>query len=179
MKLIIINGPNGVGKSTVATLLHKQMPGAFLLDIDQQRRFVSSYRTLAEESRILSMEVAIAILETCFKRGHDVIVVRMFYGHIEKGRKTNFLDNFVRLGKKYGAEVFEFILWAPKKVVRTRVEKRGWRQGGLLTPDKWERHWKKMSAFKKQRKQATVIQTNQLTLLQVVSKLQKCVGKQP
>jgi deoxyadenosine/deoxycytidine kinase len=53
MKLIILNGPCGVGKSTVAQKLHEVIPLSFLLDIDAQRRFISKHREFKEESAML------------------------------------------------------------------------------------------------------------------------------
>jgi adenylate kinase family enzyme len=44
MKLIILNGPPGIGKSTVAQKLQKELPLSFLLEIDALRRCISNYR---------------------------------------------------------------------------------------------------------------------------------------
>ena len=65
MKLILLNGPSGVGKTTAAKKLHEIIPLSFLLDLDEQRQFISQFRIYPEESGSLSFDIALAIAEAC------------------------------------------------------------------------------------------------------------------
>lgn len=173
MKLIIINGSVGVGKSTLAQRLHREFPLSFLLDIDEQRRFISEYRERPKDSKFLSFEVALAIADTCLRSGRDVIVDKMMYGVVEPGRTANVLDLLIGLGEKYHADVHEFILTADKRTAMQRLTSRGFRPGGLLTMEKAERFWKEMDAYKDQRRNATVIDTSSRSAEEVFDEVRK------
>ena len=62
--------------------------------------------------------------------------------------KESLLDAFVEMGKKYEAKITEIILWAPKELVLQRASERGYRPGGLLTPEKAERFWDEIDALR-------------------------------
>ncbi len=166
MKLIILNGPCGVGKSTAAMALHAQMPLAFHLDIDAQRRFISEYHEQHEDSWQLSIAVACAIVETVLKAGHDVIVDKMIF-------KDDVLDRLLGIGRASGALVYEFILWASKDEVMRRAAARGYRPGSLFTPEKCERFWHEIEALKARRPQAVMLDVEKLSADEVVSELRR------
>ena len=81
MKLIILNGPCGVGKSTLAKALHTEMPLSFLVDIDVINGFIADHEDDIdkEERWKISKEVSKAILKTMLELGRDVIVDKMIY----------------------------------------------------------------------------------------------------
>jgi adenylate kinase family enzyme len=156
MKLILINGPTGIGKSTVAQKLHESHPLSFLVDIDALRRYISGYRDQKEESKNLSLLVSEAIIDTYLKSNHDVIVDKVF-------TNVKTVDRLIELGKKYNAEIHEFILNASKELVIERAEKRGYRENGLLTPEKVVQFWEGIQEYIKVRPDATVINIETLT----------------
>jgi len=166
MKLIIINGPCGVGKSTTAALLHAQLPKAFYLDIDAQRQFISQYHEYHEESFSLSMKIALAIVETALEAGHDVIVDKMLFDDAV-------IDRLLKIGRSCGADTYEVILWASKEEVMRRAEVRGYRPGSLFTPEKCERFWNEIRDLKTRRPQAIVIDVETLEIEEVVKELRK------
>ncbi len=170
MKLIIINGPCGVGKTIVAEKVHDSMPLSFRVDVDAQARFMSHYREYREERWELTFAVTMAIMEACFKLGHDVIVEKMVYDP-----KT--LDQYRALAKKFKAEIHEIILWADKDTVMKRAGDRGWRENSLLTPEKCERFWNQIDELKDKRKDATIIDTSELSIEKVVGEVKKIVSK--
>lgn len=155
MKLIVINGPCGVGKSTVALRLHNKIPLAFLLDVDAQTRFISHYKEYGEERRELMKAISMGIIDSCLSVGCTVIVDKMTFD-------PQILDAYHALGEKHHAETYEIILWAPKNVVMSRANARGWVEGGMLTPEKCERFWNEIDALRRQRALAKVIDTNDL-----------------
>ncbi len=169
MKLILINGPCGVGKSTVSLRLHADMPLSFLLEVDAQRRFISHYREYAEESRTMNLAIAKAIVKSCLESNRDVIVDKMTFGQ-------SILNFYYEAAKTYSADVFEIILWAPKEVVMKRANERGWVEGGLLTPEKCEIFWEKMNVLKENRPQAHVINTENMPEDEVYAQVVKIVS---
>ena len=165
MKLIIINGTTGVGKSTVAKRLHNELPMTFLVDMDSQRRFISGYRETPKESSELSFVVSMAIIEACLKEGRDVIIDKMIWSI------NDYLDRLVSLGKKYKADTYEFILSASKKTVMERLDKRGYKPEGLLTPEKAELFWEETQKLTNHRDGAILIDTEKLNADEVFEKI--------
>ncbi len=171
MKLILINGPAAVGKSTLAERLHKTLPLSFYIDIDLIRRSISDYRKYPVKSWELSMAAALGIAEAQLRNKNSIIIDKMIYN------KGGFIDSFINLGKKYKADTYEFILWAKKDTVIERAEKRGYRKGGLLTREKTKNFWLEIEKLIDQRKRAIVIDTDQLTEKQVFNAINRHLTK--
>lgn len=166
MRIIILNGPCGIGKSTIASKLHEEIPLSFLLNIDEQRRSFSQYREKREESRVASLKVSASIISSCLEMNHDVIIDKMLY-------ETQVLDSFYEIAKKYNAEVNEIILWASKEVVMQRANARGWKKGGLLTPEKCEYFWHQIEAIIDKRPKATIINISNISEHEAYLKVKK------
>lgn len=167
MKLIIVNGPSGVGKSTLVERLHAEMPLCLLVDIDSIRRFITSYRENLKESSELSFRLAEAMLNSYLTSGNSVIIDKtLLYA-------DEVLDTFIAIGKQHGAEVHEFILSVDKDTLINRAEARGFRPGGLLTPEKVIKHWEGSQRLISDRKDAIVIDTSQLDAEEVYLKLKE------
>ncbi|MBI2025369.1 ATP-binding protein [Candidatus Kaiserbacteria bacterium] len=168
MKLIILNGSSGVGKSTVAERLHLQMPSSVLIDIDELRRTIPNYREKREESLRLAYEYADNAIEDGLKAGSDVIIDKAIL-------QPEVLDTFVALAHKYDAKVVEFLLFAEKENVQKRAEDRGFKAGGMLTPEKVVELWEKADAFRRQRTDAIIIDTTHISPEEVFSMVSKRV----
>ena len=164
--IILINGACGVGKSTLAASLHETMPLSFLCDIDAQMRFISHYREHQQERREMTLAIAESIVETLLRLGRDIIVDKMIFD-------PKVIDSYYVLAKKYGADVHEIILWAPKVVVMKRADDRGWREDGLLTPEKCEMFWEKIDELKNQRTDAVIIDTSELKPEDILKQVQQ------
>ncbi|MCF7816100.1 MAG: ATP-binding protein [Candidatus Pacebacteria bacterium] len=144
MKLILINGPTGIGKSTIAAKLHQALPLSFLLDIDAQRRYISGYKEHREESRELVTELSLAMVENYLQSGHDVIIDKVF-------TDAKISDAFLERGRKYNATIFEFVLNTDKETLVARANERGYREGSMLTPEKVPEFWERMQSYIKER----------------------------
>src|SRR3989344_4880700 len=164
MKLIIINGPCGIGKSTVAKRLHDALALSFYLDGDAQSRYISHYKEHDIERREITRAVCAGIIEACFKVGHDVIVDKMMFDQ-------SVLNAYYQIAQKYQADVSEFILWAPKDLIMSRAHARGFPVDNLLTPEKCERFWHEIDKLKGQRPLAQVIDVTNLGENDVFNKL--------
>jgi len=155
MKLIIVNGPTGIGKSTVAKKIHEKLPLSFLLDIDAQRRYISKYKENRKESGELSLVVSRAIANEYLKSGHDVIIDKVIVN-------TTTALGFIELGKKHNADIYEFILNSSRETLIKRAEERGYRDESLLTPERVERFWEEIQEYIKDNPEAIVIDTESL-----------------
>ena len=176
MKLIILNGPVGVGKTTLAKKLQERLPLSFFIHFDELRRHIGDYRKNADESRALTFYLAFAIAEACFKQNKDVLIDKIMYNMLEKEQTKTSLTKLIEIAKKHGATIHEFIIWADKETVLKRLEDRGYREGGLLTPEKAEMFWEEMDKFKDERSGAEIIDTTKLTPDEVVKKIWKIIA---
>lgn len=157
MKLVIFNGPAGVGKSTVTQKLHAEMPMALLMNIDNWRSQISEWRENRKESQVLAYKIAAAAIDTCLSEGRDVIIDKA----ILNDDKT--LEEFVAIGEKYGAEIHEFIITADKETVINRAVERGFTPGGLLDAKMVETLWDLSQDLQNTRPTAQIIDTTHLS----------------
>jgi predicted kinase len=170
MKLILINGPAGVGKSTLAAQLHAFIPLSLHLEVDTWRRFISDYKKHREESLALAYTVSLVVLDAYLASGHDVIVDKML---LESSISP---DVFLEAGRKRGAETYEFFLTASKDTVLARIDARGLSPDSLLTREGALRFYEEAEALRKTRKSATVIDTERLDAEQVFIEAKRCLG---
>lgn len=169
MKLILINGPSGVGKSTVAERLHREIPLSLLVEVDAWRRFISAYKEHKAESLDLAYRYTTAAIDAYLKAGNSVIVDKVILDAPE------ILDAITAIGKTYGAEIHEFVLTAKKEKVVERAAQRGYSADSLLTPQKVEELWEKAEKFRLERPAAIVIDTTDLSPEAVYSSIHAAI----
>lgn len=170
MKVIIMNGPCGVGKSTAVSAVHADDSRSFLIDVDAQSRFIAHYADFEnrEYRWDLTIEITHALMDLVLARGENVYIDKMVYA-------PETIDSYYKFAKKHGAEVIEIIMWADKETVMKRAEDRGWHDGGLLTPEKCEMFWHKIEELKKERPKAHVLDTTNLNPKEVIEEVKKII----
>lgn len=156
MKLILINGPTGIGKSTIAGQIHQTLPLSFLLDIDAQRRYISGYKEHRDESLDLVLKLSYAVIETALQNGRDVVIDKVL-------TDTEVSERFLELGRKYSAVVYEFVLNADKETLIARANERGFIDGSMLIPEKVPEFWDRIQSYLVERPEAIVIDTKSMS----------------
>jgi len=72
--LLLLNGPPGIGKSTVARRLCSGRALSLCLDIDMLRRSLGQWMDHPQQSGALAREMALAAAESHLRTGHGVVV---------------------------------------------------------------------------------------------------------
>jgi len=169
MKLIILNGPPGVGKSTVAEKLHADMPLSLLIVVDAWRKQISEWREYRKESQVLAYKITSVSVDAYLAEGHDVIIDKAILND------DTTLDMLIGVGKKRDANIYEIVLTASKEIVLERAEKRGFNPKGLLTLEGVEHLWNLSQELKETRPNAEVIDTSTATPEEVYEKVKSLV----
>lgn len=81
--LIHLNGPPGIGKSTLAEAYAKRHPGVLNLDIDRIRCLIGGWHERTSTAYELSRVLALSMAETHLRGGHDVILPQ-FLGQVRE-----------------------------------------------------------------------------------------------
>ena len=102
-RLIVLNGPPGCGKSTIAQLFADDHPLALNLDIDRLRSMLGGWQSDLTSAGLLARACALAAARVHLAAGHDVVVPQ-FLGRVE------FLEQVERLGREVGAAFVEIVL---------------------------------------------------------------------
>jgi predicted kinase len=102
-RLILLNGPPGAGKSTLARRYAAEHPLAFCLDIDGFRRLIGQWQRHPEESGRLARRMAVAMIAEHLRGGHDVVVAQYL------GR-PRFAEELERVAASSGSSFHELVL---------------------------------------------------------------------
>src|SRR5947209_2153111 len=111
--LLLLNGPPGIGKSTVARLLVESRPLALCLDVDLLRRSLGGWMEQPEESGRLARDLTIAAAAQHLRAGHAGVVPQ-YLG------KLGFIERLERLAAEHSASFLHVVLLDAKGSAASR-----------------------------------------------------------
>jgi predicted kinase len=115
--LIHLNGPTGVGKSTIAARYAAEHPKTLNLDADEIVRLVGGWQDDFFGTVDLVRPLALAMAATHLSSGHDVVMPQLVARRGER-------DRFAETAHRAGADYLEFVLLAPADVAVRRFQRR-------------------------------------------------------
>ena len=124
--LIHLNGPPGIGKSTLAALWAERHPGTLNLDIDTLHRLVGGWRDPDNRTHDVLRPVALAMARAHLRGGRDVVLPQ-YLARLEE------IEEFEAVAVAAGADLREVVLVAEPGEASARF----WRREDL-TP--WDAH---------------------------------------
>ncbi|MEV4600183.1 AAA family ATPase [Amycolatopsis sp. NPDC049253] len=113
MRLIVLNGPPAIGKSTLAERFAQDHPPTLNLDIDRVRSLVGGWRAQPKESGSAARALALAAARAHLCAGHDVIVPQLL-------ARADFLVQLEELARDVGASFHELMLADTRENVLAR-----------------------------------------------------------
>src|SRR5438128_1246352 len=111
--LLLLNGPPGIGKSTVARFLTDSRPLSLCLDVDLLRRSLGGWMEHAQESGLLARELAVALAAKHLQSGHRVVVPQ-FLGRLA------FVERLEQLAHDVVVPFVHVVLMADKQEASAR-----------------------------------------------------------
>ena len=85
-RLIHLNGPPGIGKSTLARRYVAEHPGVLNCDVDVLRTLIGGWERNFESAGALIRPAALAMIEAYLANGHDVVLPQMVIAPTEVAR---------------------------------------------------------------------------------------------
>lgn len=117
-RLIHLNGPPGIGKSTLAHRYVDQHPGVLNLDIDQLRALVGGWRERFTETGEIVRPAALSMAATHLRGGRDVVMPQ-YLGRLSE------LERFETVAYGSGAAFYEIVLMDGRQRSVERFNRRG------------------------------------------------------
>lgn len=172
--ILLIDGPMGSGKTTVANLIHAKINNTAWIGLDKIKWLVSGFRRSKKQNE-MTRNVVEAMAAEYAKQGVNIIV--------EQGFRLEHVAFFRKLAKKNHAAFHLFELAAPKEVLLHRVKERMAQRANARAigrpPVAMSRIMRnlKIHADKEKDPQAKLIETDGLVPEQIADKIIKAIRK--
>jgi predicted kinase len=128
-RLIHLNGPPGIGKSTLARRYADEHPGVLNCDVDVLRTLIGGWQADFQAAGALIRPAALAMISAYLRQGRDVILPQLLVDPDE-------LAQFDRCAQESDAEFVECMLMDAQPAAVERFHRRG--DSG--THDPWHAH---------------------------------------
>jgi predicted kinase len=128
-RLIHLNGPPGIGKSTLAQRYVDEHPGVLNCDIDVLRTLVGGWKDDFGAAGVLIRPAALAMISTYLGSGHDVVLPQLVVALPE-------LEKFEAAARGVGSAFVECVLMDDLKPSVSRFHRRG----GADADNAWHDH---------------------------------------
>lgn len=115
-RLVLLNGPPGIGKTTLAERFLEDHPLALNLDIDAIRCSMGQWEA-EDRSKHLARALAVEMARTHLSAGLDVVVPQLL-------ARLDFIEILEGVATETGAELHEFLLLAPAEEIAARFRAR-------------------------------------------------------
>jgi predicted kinase len=102
-RLILLNGPPGIGKSTIAQRYVDEHPLALNLDLDGVRRMLGRWQDDPIEAGLLARAMTLEMARVHLRSGRDVVIPQYL------GR-PQFLEQVEEVAREVGVPFAEFVL---------------------------------------------------------------------
>jgi len=102
-RLILLNGPPGIGKSTLAQRFVDEHPLALNLDLDSVRRMLGNWQDRPIDAGLLARAMTLEMARVHLSGGHDVVIPQYL------GR-PQFIEQAERVAGEVGVPFLEFVL---------------------------------------------------------------------
>ena len=116
-RVVLLNGPPGIGTTTLARRYVRDRPLALALDIDTLRRGLGRWEEHQEAAGQLARAMALAMIRTHLAAGHDVVVPQYV-------ARAEFLDALAAAADAGGGRFFEVYLTDAREAALERFEAR-------------------------------------------------------